>query len=105
LSGKNGSIKPDKFQFIIRKLKTMKKNLLVPIVVLVLGMTVLPTSIGWTQTPAVLDGTPGGETGGDGNGGFGDGPVVPLDGGLSLLLLAGGISYARKKMQVLADRG
>ncbi len=51
------------------------------------------------QTPAVLDGTPGGETGGDGNGGFGDGPVVPLSSNLSVLLLASGIAYGLKKVK------
>lgn len=51
------------------------------------------------QTPAVLDGTPGGQTGGDGNGDFGDGPVVPLSSNLSVLLLATGIAYGLKKVK------
>jgi hypothetical protein len=78
----------------------MKKIMIYGGMVLLLGgsLIVAPQQAS-AQTPAVLDGTPGGETGGDGNGGFGDGPVVPLDGGMSLLLLAGGIGYARKKMQ------
>jgi len=78
----------------------MKKIMIYGGMVLLLGgsLIVAPQQAS-AQTPAVLDGTPGGETGGDGNGGFGDGPVVPLDGGMSLLVLAGGIGYARKKMQ------
>jgi hypothetical protein len=56
------------------------------------------------QTPAVLDGTPGGETGGDGNGGFGDGPVVPLDGGLSCILLASAIGYGLRQSKQVKER-
>lgn len=48
------------------------------------------------QTPAVFE-DPGGQTGGDGNGSFGDGPVVPFDGGMSLLLAASGIGYMKNK--------
>jgi len=78
----------------------MKKIMIYGGMVLLLGgsLIVAPQQA-LAQTPAVLDGDPGGETGGDGNGGFGDGPVVPLDGGLSLLLLAGGIGYVRKELQ------
>ena len=45
----------------------------------------------------------GGTTpGGPGTGGFpttGGGPVVPFDGGMSLMLVASGISYAAKKLR------
>ena len=44
----------------------------------------------------------GGTPGGPGTGGFpttGGGPVVPFDGGMSLMLAASGISYAAKKMR------
>jgi hypothetical protein len=76
----------------------MKKIMIYGGMVLLLGgLLIVAPQQASAQTPAVLDGTPGGETGGDGNGGFGDGPVVPLDGGLSCILLASAIGYGMKQ--------
>ena len=51
------------------------------------------------QSPANDPGIGGPGSPGDGPGGDG-GPVVPFDGGMSLMLLASGIAYAAKKLSV-----
>ena len=48
-------------------------------------------------------GTPGGGGGGGGTPPTGGGPVVPFDGGMSLMLLASGVGYATK--QFMERRG
>jgi len=50
------------------------------------------------QSPADDPGIGGPGAPGDGPGGDG-GPVVPFDGGMSLMLLASGIGYASKKIK------
>jgi len=50
------------------------------------------------QSPADDPGIGGPGSPGDGPGGDG-GPVVPLDGGMSLMLAASGIAYASKKLK------
>ena len=50
------------------------------------------------QSPADDPGIGGPGSPGDGPGGDG-GPVVPFDGGMSLMLLASGIGYASKKIK------
>lgn len=52
------------------------------------------------QSPADDPGIGGPGSPGNGPGGDG-GPVVPFDGGLSLMLAASGIAYASKKVQGL----
>jgi len=71
----------------------MKKILITTIVT---GLLTLG-GISYAQTPAALESTPGGEIGGDGNGSFGDGPVVPLDGGLSCVLLSAAVGLGLKQ--------
>jgi len=51
------------------------------------------------QSPADDPGIGGPGSPGNGPGGDG-GPVVPFDGGMSLMLLATGIAYATKKMKM-----
>jgi hypothetical protein len=72
----------------------MKKIMIYGGMVLLLGgsLIVAPQQAP-AQTPAVLDGTPGGETGGDGNGGFGDGPVVPINDDLTVMILSAALGY------------
>ena len=53
------------------------------------------------QSPADDPGIGGPGAPGDGPGGDG-GPVVPFDGGMSLMLLASGIGYAAKRIKKLA---
>ena len=59
----------------------------------------------FTTIKATAQGNPGGP-GSAGSGTFGNGspagggsPAVPFDGGMSLMLAAGGISYAAKKLK------
>ena len=52
------------------------------------------------QSPAADPGIGGPGSPGDGPGGDG-GPVVPFDGGMSLLLAASGIAYASRKVRGL----
>ncbi len=67
----------------------------------ILGMAILislcvHTSVN-AQSPADDPGIGG--PGSPGNGPSGDGgPIVPFDGGMSLILLAGGVAYAARKM-------
>jgi len=53
------------------------------------------------QSPADDPGIGGPGAPGDGPGGDG-GPVVPFDGGMSLMLLASGIGYAAKSIKKVA---
>ena len=50
------------------------------------------------QTPADDPGGPGSSSGGGGLGGDGS-PIVPFDGGMSLILLASGVGYGYKKLK------
>ncbi len=47
-------------------------------------------------------GTPGGGGAGGGIPGTGGGPVVPFDGGMSLVLLAAGVGYSVKRVKRLS---
>ncbi|MFP5042614.1 hypothetical protein [Parasediminibacterium sp. JCM 36343] len=47
-------------------------------------------------------GTPGGGGAGGGIPATGGGPVVPFDGGMSLILLASGVGYAAKRIKKLS---
>ncbi len=77
-------------------MQTVKKCLLATGVFLIVGLGI-QTSVK-AQTPANDPGIFG--PGSPGNGPQGDGsPVVPFDGGMSLMLLASGIGYAFKKMK------
>ena len=65
---------------------------------LVLLVTFCMNTIVNAQSPADDPGIGG--PGSPGNGPSGDGgPIVPFDGGMSLMLLASGISYGFKKMR------
>ena len=68
--------------------------------VMVLGICISTTSVN-AQSPADDPGIGGPGAPGDGPGGDG-GPVVPFDGGMSLMLLASGIGYAAKKVKSVA---
>ncbi|MFY8004332.1 MAG: hypothetical protein ACOVNR_05790 [Chitinophagaceae bacterium] len=49
------------------------------------------------QTPVVLDDPGFGSGGAEGSGG--DGPVVPFDGGMSMLILSAGAGYLARKLK------
>lgn len=76
--------------------KAIKNIKLIGFVIL---MGVLFSTVGANaQSPADDPGIGGPGAPGDGPGGDG-GPVVPFDGGMSLMLLASGIGYASKKIK------
>ena len=60
-------------------------------------------SILQAQTPDPGIGGPGSGSGSSGTPSGDGGPVVPFDGGLSLILAASGISYASKKLKVIKE--
>jgi len=64
---------------------------------MVLGICFSTISVN-AQSPADDPGIGGPGSPGDGPGGDG-GPVVPFDGGMSLMLLASGVGYAAKKIK------
>ena len=64
---------------------------------MVLGICITSISVN-AQSPADDPGIGGPGSPGDGPGGDG-GPVVPFDGGMSLMLAASGIAYASKKIK------
>lgn len=52
----------------------------------------------YAQTPVTLEDNPGfGGSGAEGSGG--DGPTVPFDGGMSLLILSAGAGYLARKLK------
>ena len=77
-------------------MQTIKRTLGILGMAILLGLCVNTTVN--AQSPADDPGIGG--PGSPGNGPSGDGgPIVPFDGGMSLVLLAGGIAYAVKKMK------
>ena len=78
-------------------MQTIIKSVKLLGIALVIGMCFTSTTIS-AQSPADDPGIGG--PGSPGNGPSGDGsPVVPFDGGLSLLLAASGIAFASKKVK------
>ncbi len=51
------------------------------------------------QTPATFDPGIGGPIDGGVGSGDGGGPIIPFDGGMSLMLLASGVGYASDKLR------
>ncbi len=81
-------------------MQTTTKRLLITAIALIMGLAI-NTSIK-AQTPANDPGIFG--PGSPGNGPQGDGsPVVPFDGGMSLMLIACGVKYAAMKLKI--DKG
>ena len=66
--------------------------------VLILLISISVNTISHAQSPADDPGIGGPGSPGDGPGGDG-GPVVPFDGGMSLMLIASGIGYGFKKIK------
>ncbi len=64
---------------------------------IILGVCFTSVSVN-AQSPADDPGIGGPGSPGNGPGGDG-GPIVPFDGGMSLMLAASGISYAAKKLR------
>ena len=80
-------------------MRTIKKTL--GLLAMALTLSLLVNTVAQAQSPADDPGI-GGVGSPTGGGLTGDGgPVVPFDGGMSLLLLATGIGYASKSMKKL----
>ena len=76
-------------------MRTITKRLRILGVAILIGLCVNTTVN--AQSPADDPGIGG--PGSPGNGPSGDGgPIVPFDGGMSLMLLAGGVAYAARKI-------
>ena len=80
-------------------MQTITKSFKLIGLAMVIGLTLTSIKVN-AQSPADDPGING--PGSPGNGPTGDGsPVVPFDGGMSLMLVASGISYAVKKLKGL----
>ena len=67
-------------------------------VVLLLALNIHTQSVAQSPDPGI--GGPGSGSGPSGTPSGDGGPVVPFDGGMSLVLAASGISYASKKLKL-----
>jgi hypothetical protein len=80
-------------------MQTIIKSIKLVGLALVIGLCLTTVSVN-AQSPADDPGIGG--PGSPGNGPSGDGsPIVPFDGGMSLMLAASGISYVAKKLKGL----